>query len=614
MKLLISGVAGVLSMLAFTLSREGYVGISDPPLSAFGPVWILYALLLAGLWYIFFTRVRRVSKGHVVLGLCFGAINYFASALFAYDTWGYLNSFWQWGKAVLQILGQAAVMAAAAALVCFWLEKQAKKEWRWIGALRARVSGGWAGRAYRRRPVLFVMGVLLLCWAPYLIIFFPGTVVWDMAEMAAMQFGLRDMTTWHPVLITWVFSGLIRFGRAFGSDNLGVFCYTLLQSALLAYALARALELVRKLKVSCAFRLFALFFFALTPAFAPFAQAVGKDTVYAALVLLFTIQVIELLRFDTPRPAAVVGFGLTALFMCLSRHNGIYLLLPTAAVLAFVLRGRTRWLMAAALGAALALVFAFNGLLVPALGIKDARASGIYSAAFQQSARALRDHAVTAEEYAEIDRVLDAEHLAALYEPNISDPVKYTFKQYGLGREIETEALARYRGTWLKMLKEYPLTYIESFVAGNTGYYAFTPKIDAARTFNYQGGIRFVFETVPAGSDPLDLHIAQPTAFAKARELLAIYARGWRRVPVLELFLFCAGYTWLLAIAVLFLLRRKRARDLVAFLPALLTILACLLSPVNDYFRYFLPVVATFVPLLALAKKQASEGLPPLTP
>ena len=215
--------------------------------------------------------------------------------------------------------------------------------------------------------------------------------------------------------------------------------------------------------------------------------------------------------------------------MCLSRHNGVYLLLPTAVVLAFVLRGNVRWLASAALGAALALVLMFNGLLLPALGITDATASGMYSAAFQQSARVLRDHEVTAEEYAEIDRVLDAENLAELYEPNISDPVKYTFKQYGLGRQAETEALARYRETWLTMLAEYPLTYLEAFVAGNTGYYAFTPKIDAARTYNYQGGIRFTFETIPAGDDPLDLHTAQIPAFAKARELLAIYARGWRR-------------------------------------------------------------------------------------
>jgi len=611
MNLLISAAAGVLSMLAFTVSRDGYVGVSDLPLQAFHPVWLLYAILLAGLWYLFFTRVRRVSIGQMIIGLVFGVVDYFAAALFAYDTWSYLNGAGPWCIAILQMLGRAAVMAMAAALVCRWLET-ARPEGRRMRAFAARMSGGWLGRAYRRRPILFVTGVLLLCWLPYLAIYFPGTVVWDMAEMVAMQYGLRPMTTWHPVFVTWLFSGCVRLGRVFHSDNLGVFCYTLLQAVLLAYVLSRALALVRRLQAGRAFWLGALLFFALTPIFASFAQAVGKDTLYAALVGLLTVQSIEWLRFGRPKAAGVAGFGVTALLVCLTRNNGIYLLVPTALVLVPALRGRARWPAAAALGGAIAVWIAFSSLLVPALGITDATASGAYSVAFQQSARTLRDQEVSSAEYAAIDQVLDAANLAALYETNISDPVKYTFKQYGLGRGAEEEALKAYRKTWLAMMKEYPLTYWEAFVAGSTGYYAFTPKIDAARTYNYQGGMRFLFETVAAGDDPLDLHTTQIAAFAGARELLAMYARGWRRVPVLELFLFCAAYTWLLIIAAVSLLRQKRARDLAAFLPALMSLIVCVLSPVNDYFRYFLPIVCAFVPLLALVKR--GIGASPLKP
>ena len=39
---------------------------------------------------------------------------------------------------------------------------------------------------------------------------------------------------------------------------------------------------------------------------------------------------------------------------------------------------------------------------------------------------------------------MDAENLAELYEPWISDPVKYTFRQYGQGAEAEKAALARW--------------------------------------------------------------------------------------------------------------------------------------------------------------------------
>ena len=47
--------------------------------------------------------------------------------------------------------------------------------------------------------------------------------------------------------------------------------------------------------------------------------------------------------------------------------------------------------------------------------------------------------------------------------------------------------------------------------------------------------------------------------------------------------------------------RQRRWRALAAFLPALLSLGVCMLSPVNDYFRYFLPIVAMAPPLLGLA-------------
>lgn len=258
------------------------------------------------------------------------------------------------------------------------------------------------------------------------------------------------------------------------------------------------------------------------------------------------------------------------------------------------------WLWAARWQGLWACALLFSHVLLPALGVRDETASGLYSVCFQQSARVLRDHAgeVTPEEYAEIDRVLDAENLAELYEPWISDPVKYTFRQYGQGAQAEKAALARYRKTWLSMLTKYPLTYAEAFFAGNVSYYTFAPKLEG-ETYNQQAGNRLVFETYELGEDPRFLHTEQIAALEGARTLLAVFARGIRHIPLLALLYACATYTWLLVGAGISAVRQRRWRLLCCFLPALLTLGVCMLSPVNDYFRYFLPIVAMTPPLLA---------------
>ena len=68
----------------------------------------------------------------------------------------------------------------------------------------------------------------------------------------------------------------------------------------------------------------------------------------------------------------------------------------------------------------------------------------------------------------------------------------------------------------------------------------------------------------------------------------------------LSLLYVCASYTWALAGGALSLLRQKRARLLAAFVPALMSLGVCMLGPVNDYFRYFLPIVAMTPSLLGL--------------
>ena len=349
-----------------------------------------------------------------------------------------------------------------------------------------------------------------------------------------------------------------------------------------------------------------MLFFGLTPIFGSFAQAIGKDTLYTAALLVFAVRIAEGLRFGGLSRRGLIVCAIAALASCLVRSNGLYVVIGTVVpVLLFGFRGKARLQLGGALVSAIMAALVFANVLIPALGIKDETASGLYSVCFQQSARVLRDHAqtVTPEEYAALDTVLAAAELPALYQPVISDPVKFTFQQYGQGRAVEAAALAQYRKVWLSMFAKYPLPYLQAFIAGNSGYYSFTPKIDAARTFNNQGGIRFVFETYSLGDDSRYLHTVQIPALEKARVLLSAYSRGWRRVPGLALCLLCAVYTWALVGAGLSLARQKRWRLLLAFVPAVLSVGVCLLSPVNDYFRYFLPVVAMTPMLLGLAKR-----------
>ena len=597
-RILYCPLLGIASAMSFVIGQDGYLGKSDIPASSTSLLWTALALCFAFIFhYVWQKKAYKLCGLHIVFGLLFGLLNALMNHLFAYDQWDALLSplplFILLVRGVLQGLPMICLLSLI------------------DGVLHSPFGNSfqlWKG--FYKHSLLYYMLIMIVGWLPYLIVFFPGSLSWDFAEMGAQFFGLRPMNNWHPVFATWLFGSCIWLGRLFSSDTLGVFLFIAMQTLVLAYALASTVQFIQKR--STTFGIITLLFFTLCPLFGGYAQLVCKDTLYSAFILLFTLECTKILLGDYKNIwHSSLRLCVWALMACLLRSNGLYVILPMAILFClFGVKRTTRIACCTTLTVALSLVFTFNNWLIPSLGIPDATSSGIYSVCFQQTARVLRDHpeSISSENYVEIDRVLEANKIGELYEPWISDPVKFTFRYFGKGADIEKEMLANYKETWLDMMGQYPLDYAESFFASNMSYYTFLPKFEG-ETFHQQAGNRFIFESHTIGEDPLHVHAKQVPQWGKLREYLAMFARGWRHIPILSLFYVCALYVWLLVGVAISILRQKRYQILLLYIPALLSLGVCMLSPVNDCIRYFLPIIF-MTPLLyvvGIAPKQGDE-------
>ena len=235
---------GIASAMCFVIGQEGYTGMSELPASATSYLWSALALCFGLLnHHVFIKKAIRPHWLTVLFAVLFGVVNTLGGMLFAYDQWDMLQSPMQLALALVKSLGQAVPMAA----VLSWVDHVLRS-----GSLTRR---GWADDVPEcRHDVLSVMLVLIVCWSPYLLAFYPGTVCWDLGEMVAQFFGQTEMDTWHPVFTTWVMGSCVWFGRLFGSDNLGAALFTALQTLALSYALARAVQLLKQLGLNRLFR------------------------------------------------------------------------------------------------------------------------------------------------------------------------------------------------------------------------------------------------------------------------------------------------------------------------------------------------------------------------
>jgi len=264
---------GILSAMCFVIGQEGYIGMSELPASSTSYLWTALAVCFGLLHYhVFVKKAVRLHWLTALFALLFGVVNTLGGMLFAYDQWDMLASPVQLAMAGLKSFGQAVPMAAALS----WVDHTLRS-----GVLSRNVRADEC-----KHDVLCVMLVLIVCWSPYLIAFYPGTVCWDLGEMVAQFFGQTEMDTWHPVFTTWVMGSCVWIGRLFGSDNLGAALFTALQTLALSYALSRAVRYLKEIGIRREIRWIALAFFALTPIWGGYAQFISKDTLYTACMLL----------------------------------------------------------------------------------------------------------------------------------------------------------------------------------------------------------------------------------------------------------------------------------------------------------------------------------------
>lgn len=430
---------------------------------------------------------------------------------------------------------------------------------------------------------------LILLWLPYWIAFFPGSAMWDAFRQFNYYFGIEQWSDHHPVFSTLVYGGLMQLGRIIHNDNTGLFLCALLQHILFGGSISYGMYTLKKWETPQRVRMWVLAFFALCPFVAFWPHSVMKDVSFDALILIFSISILELIR-ALKRGEKISGrlfcTTIIGILASLMRHNGIYIVFVSLLLL-ICIKGNAKIKGMIVLCAALVVVgtkTVSNGLMVSVGAVKGSSGLAL-SVPFQQTARYVKEHSdeVTAEEREAIDAVLNYDYLADHYNPDLSDPIKGTYKN-------DDSKLPAYLKVWFQMFLKHPITYIEATISNSYSYFypngESTTKPLVYDTITYDPRINTGY---------LDIHYTNPKG--GTRNLLDGMLYVVKKTPGLGLICHMGTYTWVLLLLITIGLYKKKGYLILGCIPALLNFLSCVASPVNGYLRYFLPNVL-MIPIL----------------
>ena len=408
----------------------------------------------------------------------------------------------------------------------------------------------------------------------------------------------------HPYFVQLIHALFFNIGKEIGHLSVGFFLLALLSIIFSSAIILYGIRLMQHAKLSRRLLIAFAITYALFPLYPYLSINPTKDGLFAYTFLLYLFTLFELYITDAQclnNIRFLILHAVTILFLCLTRHQGIYIVFVECVLLLLCYKSNWKGIILMTVPS-LCLVSTYNNVLLPFINVEPAGKQEVYGSLFQQTAFYLRQHPddVTTSEISAVNKVLNSDTIVAKYVIDTTDPVKNGYKYNpwyrlyigapSIFRHIdhshEAEDLKAYRSAWFSMGLRHPLTYLEASLAISAGFF-----------YNFN---RLLLETEPkwAENGAATTPEYRFVHFNKAARIYNNRIYSWFKYPILNWIIAIPYYNWAAIFFIGILFYRKDFKGLIVFLPILLSLGILLICPMV-YGRYSYPI-AMGLPLLVI--------------
>lgn len=347
---------------------------------------------------------------------------------------------------------------------------------------------------------------MIIGWTPFILAFLPGSIPADGFRQLDVFLGAMPLDNHHPWVLTMIMGGLLTLGKTIWCYNFGVFLIVIAFTSVEIWCYSAVVRYLYRWKAPKWILFGTVLLFAFVPIFGSYAQAVIKDGLYTAVITLYFAVYIDICHSFSKRKA--VYLFLLGISVCLTRNNGIHLVLPSLILLFFFLvKGARKYAFIVAV-CVFACYLGVEKGAAPALGVAPGSRCEMLSVPFQQTARYLREYPddVTASEKKAINRILDYDVLAEKYNPELSDPVKITFRFRDDDNDPKLDGYMKdYFKAWFAMFRRHPGVYIQATL---NNIYSYNDPFHMGR--GQQGVYRFYIDKLYQKKAGIDVSFVGP--------------------------------------------------------------------------------------------------------
>lgn len=320
---------------------------------------------------------------------------------------------------------------------------------------------------------LALTGGFAVAWLPMLLTYAPGGVNADalFSINQALYAGVRSAwNNHHPVLYAFFLRLPLAIGTHFHNMVLGVFIATLVQYVILAAVCGYSVVWLARKGMPVVVVVLVALFYSLFPIFPIFAVGLSKDTLFAALVLLYALHLADVIESDGRLLKSVTGiatFIVLSLLLIFCRNNGFLLVVGAGIALACVYRMRVKPIYPLLVGV-LAFAAIVQGPVYDRLKVKEPLIESLAIPLQQMAYVVVTNGDVTPTDRRFLDGLLPADRWRLAYAPTSVDPLK---GDEALSTGYLQSNKKQFVLTYLSLLSRNPGSFVKAYMLETFGYW-----------------------------------------------------------------------------------------------------------------------------------------------
>ena len=452
-------------------------------------------------------------------------------------------------------------------------------------------------RREKNIKVFFVFFIIILiCWLPYILSFFPGGVYSDTATTLNQLQGKEKFNCHQPIGYAFILKIFVNIG----TYQLGLKLLTVVQVLAMAGICSYFVYWMYKKGIISSYLIITIAFFGIYPLIPLYAVSIWKDTPYCIILFAFIIYIAEIVYRDgknLENTNGIILYELLSFLIAFLRNNGIYILIGTLIFICIaykkdILKTLKKFLIISI--AEILIIMLIQGPVFNKLELNEDKFTESVGSLLQQMAYVVVNNGNLNEEQIEfINKVCPIEKIKKIYSPCLVDSIKWN-EDYDV-KFVENNK-KEFIKIWFEVFMQNPKMYAKAYILNTIGYWDINRSSDVAYTN----------PTMWYGLPFKQYDYLQKLTNISIKNVLC-------NIKTVS----SAIFLFIMLIGVLMTIYRKKYKNLLIYLPGIFTWLTIMLaSPIAFSLRYVY-ILVMMVPLSIITpflknyneKKASSEKL-----